>query len=110
MSQFPYFKLSGTPEEIGHSAGTQFGDRIRKNYLFYEQFFCDLLKIDPHDSVKIQAIKERIEKIANNFSINVKRIFPRFDAEIHAMATAAKLPIKPLPSAARRPACQKSGR
>lgn len=91
MNQFPFYELSGSPEEIGKSAGNQFGERIRDNYEFYEQFFADFLKIKKDDIVALEKLRAELKKLSVSFADSTKKYFPKIDAEICAIAKAARL-------------------
>lgn len=90
-SSFPYYELSGTPEQIGKAAATCFGDRIRANYQFYEKLFAEILKIDCSDNQSYQQFRRDLIILANQFERNVADCFPDLDREIQAMASEAQL-------------------
>ena len=93
MNAFPFFELRGEPDEIGTTAGRLFGDRIRANYEFYEELFAEVLKIDRNNSAAMTRLRDAIVQHASTFETAVRTEFPKYDAEIQAMAKAAELPL-----------------
>lgn len=93
MTAFTFFELRGEPDEIGTMAGRLFGDRIRANYEFYESLFAEILKIDTGNSGALTRLRDAIALHSTIFEAAVRNMFPAYDAEIQAMATAANIPL-----------------